>query len=353
MRFIHLSLITIAALVCLSFGEVRAADTSSYRLAYISYDDGQLWTIKPDGTDAQQITPDSADKRGLMASPDGKYLAYYVMYKFQSFLFYYTFGILDLLTEKQQLITGEEAITDLSWSPDSQHLLFTIHTLDDNLMKSAIYRVNRDGSERTKIIEVGGRSAGVSWSPDSQHILFTEQQADGAYDISVMDAEGRNSHVVAHFDSCFICLPPQWTPNGQAIVFYKHPDLFIVDADGQNLRQVTDFAQVYNITDVSYARYDALTYSIRSDGQVLYYTMGYPMQIVKLNLGADSWRKRTILYDDQTHIITGNLLSPDDKLLFFNADSPQGSLLSSLDLDTRKVMVLATNASEAVIIAGA
>jgi len=354
MRKIPIVIVCVLVLAYLGLPSgLSAADSSAYRLAYISYSDNQIWTVNPDGTDAQQITRDGADKQGLVASPDGRYLAYYTQIRPDNTnsLTYQVVTVLNLATGEQRLITAQEVVTNLTWSPDSQQLLFAILTHHEDFSISyQLFVINRDGSGRTQLDARDSAGTGFGWSPDGKHILFSSQNTDSGYQIFMLDADGSNAHTIIHFDNCFICTAPEWTADGQSIVFFKHPDLFIMDADGQHLRQLTDFVPVYNVVDVAYARYGAPSFSLSVDGQSLYYTMGYPIQIVKMDLTADGWAKRTVLYDDQTHIIGGNLLSPDGKLIFFTADSPQGNLLSSLDVDTHEVHVLATNVSEPVIL---
>jgi Tol biopolymer transport system component len=355
MRSIRLVLMTVTML--LSFGlanSINASDSSPYKLAYMSYNDNQIWTINPDGSEARQITDDGAFKQGMIASPDGKYLAYYTQsfYDSAKYRWFQTLVILDMTTGQQQTITGQEAVYGYSWSADSQQVLFRVLTYhDDYLNNYELYVINRDGTKRTQLGTGIGLVPGFTWSPDAKHILESGRKLDGSYHIISMDADGTNRKELAYFDSCFICWPVQWTPDSQHIVFYKHPDLFLMDTNGQNQRQLTDFTQVYNVTDVAYARYGFPSFSFGADSQTLYYTMGYPLQIVKMNLGENGWVNRTVLYNNGMRIIADNQLSPDGKLLFFSAGNADGNGLSSLDLNTHEVHVLAKHVSQPVFIA--
>jgi dipeptidyl aminopeptidase/acylaminoacyl peptidase len=349
MRSIHLALLTIGVLFCLSLQTtIKAADSPAYRLAYRSALDKEIWTANPDGSDSQQITHDGADKQGLAASPDGHYLAYYVQSLFEgadtNYLTYQVVVVLNIATGAQHMITGQEAIDGLTWSPDSQRLLFmVVRHPAGSPMNYTLNVINRDGSDRMQLGEVQDTGVGLSWSPDGKHILLSGHDSGGGFQILIMDSNGGHEHLLTSFASCFICDIPRWTPDGQHIIFYKHPDLFILDADGQNLRQLTDFAQVYNVVAVFHDRYGNPQYAITSDSQKLVYTMGYPIQMVEMDLGVDGWNTRRIIQHD----LRGVLLTPDDQSVFVQNDFHD---LTRINLYTGTADATISNALDPVIL---
>src|SRR5687768_6721533 len=105
MRSMRFVVVTMLVLVIFTLQTpTHAADTSTYKLAYVAYDTNHLSTINPDGTDAQPITQDSVDTQGLVASPDGKYLAYYIQSHWDSviYLTYHVVVVLDVASGQQQ-----------------------------------------------------------------------------------------------------------------------------------------------------------------------------------------------------------------------------------------------------------
>jgi Tol biopolymer transport system component len=353
MRFIVWIMISI--LVSMNLGTVKADVGNEYRIAYRSAADSEIWTIKPDGSDARQITYDHAPKLGLVASPDGQYLAYYVQSWYDGAntnnLTYQVVVVLDVTTGEQRMITGQEAIDGVSWSPDSQQLAFIVLNRQPDL--STTYEVdviNHDGSGRTKITQGDGYSSGVDWSPDGKFLLLAAWRQDTSYTVLRVNADGSDVLELTRFDSCFICFPPQWTPDGQAVVFYRHPELFIVDADGQNRRQLTDFIDVYNVVDVAYARYDGPQYDLSADSQQLVYVMGYPIELVKLSLAEDGWKKRQVIHVSPLNDLHGVLLSPDGQTLFSQISTETGAVLVRVDLESGALTPLVKDGLEPVIL---
>src|SRR5262245_21801254 len=113
---------TILVLVSLSLQTVAyAEDTSAYKLAYISFYDNEIWTMNPDGSDAQQITHADTTKVNLIVSSDGHYLAYYgdSYYDNTSGLTYQKLVVVNIDSGKTQIVNGNEAITGITWSPNS------------------------------------------------------------------------------------------------------------------------------------------------------------------------------------------------------------------------------------------
>lgn len=131
-----------------------------------------------------------------------------------------------------------------------------------------MYTVRSDGSDLKPLFprdlkpgaEPGYNAEGVL-SPDGKRIVFTSDRG-GDLDIWVMDANGRNARQLTHtlgYDG-----GPWWSPDGKKICFRAyHPrtsdeiadyksllsrhlirpttlDLYVMDADGGNVRQVTD-----------------------------------------------------------------------------------------------------------------
>lgn len=352
MRILPISLLCAVLFICLPYSIVTA-DSSIYRLAFRSTTDKEIWTINSDGTDARQITHDGADKEQIIASPDGHYIAYYAQtwYDNANYLIYHVAIVLDIATGEQRMVTGQEAINGLTWSPDSQNLLFAVLTHHEDYSPSyELVRINRDGTDRAQLTNSTFAGSGLSWSPDGKHIVVSRQNKDSSYQITMLNADGSNPQELLHLDSCFICQPPRWTPDGQSIIYYSHPNLFILDVTSHQTRQLTDFAQVYNVIDVAYARYGSPEYAITADSQHLFYTMGYPFQFVKLDLSPNSWQNRHVIVQNTNEIFRGFLLLPDEQSVIIPLSTSDGLIHILRDLRTGATQPLITNAAEMVLL---
>ena len=146
-------------------------------------------------------------------------------------------------------------------SPDGRTIVFT--SLKDGDLD--IYTMRVDGSGVRRLTTTPGYDGGPWWSPDGRRIVYRahhprDSAGLAAYrallaqrlvrpnrmDIWVMDADGANQRQVTDLGAA--SFGPSWTPDGRRIVFssnhHTNPrlgnfDLFLVNADGTGLEQLT------------------------------------------------------------------------------------------------------------------
>lgn len=172
--------------------------------------------------------------------------------------------------------TGQGRTTCAYWFPDGERILYSSNHLDMDtcpappdytmgyvwpLHDHDIFTARPDGSDLTRLTDVPGYDAEATISPDGARIVFTSTR-DGDLDIYVMDADG--SDVRRLTDQPGYDGGPFFSADGSKIVYRAyHPtdaaelaeyrsllaenlvrptqlDIFVMDADGANRRQVTD-----------------------------------------------------------------------------------------------------------------
>ena len=125
----------------------------------------------------------------------------------------------------------------------------------------SIYVMNADGSNLRQLTTGGLDDGNPSWSPDGEKIAF-ERYVDGSpfpY-LHVMDADGSNLRQVM-FGPENWSQEPAWSPNGEQIAFHKYTtkeirnnpvsEIFVIDADGTDLRQLTNTQLPFDGTNSS------------------------------------------------------------------------------------------------------
>lgn len=171
----------------------------------------------------------------------------------------------DIETGETRLLEG--AMRQIS--PDGTTIVWT-ENHQRPLGERGVYLMDVDGGSRRQIVRsedvyaltpnkhlfpADDISVGnTKWTPDSQHILFTIwvglHRHPGVFDqpgvqrsLYVVDRDGSNLRWLTHFGHHH-----SWTPDGSAVLYCdwldpdtkKEPRLFLIDADGTNRRVVID-----------------------------------------------------------------------------------------------------------------
>lgn len=113
-----------------------------------------------------------------------------------------------------------------------------------------IYKARADGGRRVRLTDDDFYGAWPSWSPDGRKIVFSHSDGveEGYANLYVMDADGSGRRRITTEPGCEI--DPTWSPDGSTIAFTRlpavvlgygfycagTPDIYLVDADGSNLR---------------------------------------------------------------------------------------------------------------------
>ena len=166
------------------------------------FSDSDIWTINPNGSGAQDLTPDPSS------------------FDFQP-----------------------------QFSPDSTKIIFTRIPLTG---PDGVYVMNADGTGTPAFVPntAGGRQA--TWSPDGTKLLFMTPVGD-EFDLAVVNMNGTGTPtLLTHTAPAFGNFNPRYSPEGDSVVFTSNRDgntscggffgclsIYTMRADGSQVRKLT------------------------------------------------------------------------------------------------------------------
>jgi Tol biopolymer transport system component len=173
---------------------------------------------------------------------------------------HYQMYVMDINEKIPRLVsTGKGACTCGYFRPDGERILFasshenvnTIETADastgqykwDLTRYMNIYEANVDGSCLRKLTSGPAYHAECSYSPDGTEILYASDE-DGCMNLYIMDAEGENVRQITYDNNCYNG-GPFFSPDGNHIAFRADRDiphylqLYVINKDGTNEIQLT------------------------------------------------------------------------------------------------------------------
>jgi serine/threonine protein kinase len=131
-----------------------------------------------------------------------------------------------------------------SMSPDGKSIVYS----SDISGSSQVYEMNLATGAVQQLTYPPGNGSASDISPDGNYIVY--KHSDQLDAIWVMNRDGSNPHEVYN-----IGWDPAWSPDGSQILFasgsLNQPQLFLIDSNGSNLRQLTNISNLRGRSDWS------------------------------------------------------------------------------------------------------
>ncbi|MFZ3382933.1 MAG: PEGA domain-containing protein [Candidatus Methanoperedens sp.] len=118
------------------------------------------------------------------------------------------------------------------WSHDSKKIIF--RTIGE---QSSLIEINMDGTD-IKYLSNGTKYRSYEWNHDDNQILYiSSKEINGKeqWDLYIANADGTGTKEIMSGSSIE---NPSWTPDGSKILFQSNTNVYIVDADGKNIKNI-------------------------------------------------------------------------------------------------------------------
>lgn len=207
-------------------------------------------------------------------SPDGRTIIFQAEEKDTGNPFYQIFTM-DLASGRTTRVSpGVGKTTCAFFSPDGRKIIFASSHLDPDAKKHYaeeyrqreedrksgkrrtykwdfdphmdIFEANPDGSGLKRLTDTKGYDAEGSYSPDGKQIVFcSSRSGEDNLELYIMDADGKNVRQLTHAPKCYNG-GPFFSPDGKRVIFRSdrkkkdHLQLYVINTDGTGERALTD-----------------------------------------------------------------------------------------------------------------
>lgn len=202
--------------------------------------DGEIYTIKADGTHLRRLTHVKGEAINPDWSPDGSQIAFALN---ECSIAIINADGTNLMVLPSETPGGCEA--DPSFTPDGSRLVYERY--DPATDDDAVWSMNLDGSDRRRITAPNVGAPDPNVSPDGGTVSFLGENAKGVTALFSASLDGSNLARVTPYLG--VAFKHDWAPDGRHIVIatnadylhHKPPNVATVRPDGSHLRMLTHY----------------------------------------------------------------------------------------------------------------
>jgi Tol biopolymer transport system component len=209
-----------------------------------------IYVMNNDDTNVIRLTDSPVNELQASWSPDGAKIAFVQFNNDINGQFVGDIWAMNADGSSKMNLT-DSTVTELCprWSPDGSKIAY-VGYYNDNFQ---IYTMDSNGNNKTRLTDTGNNYYPI-WSPDSSKIAFVSEH-NGNAEIYIMASNGsQQTRLTTNtVTGCY----PSFSPNGAMIAFYSEQgeDIWVVNTDGSNLRDLTNSPQTYDYPCVSVNNY--------------------------------------------------------------------------------------------------
>ena len=215
-----------------------------------------IYTVPLAGGSPRQLTDENETAAGLMWSADGQYLSFASSRR--------GVGGVWRVPAAGGAIEPETTYGKLgSLSRDGKHLLYMDGSGSESTWRAELSSAGGRVLDLKPILSAAYEDENPQLSPDGHQIVFTSFRSAKGSEIWTSNADGGDQFRLTSFGRGFAGTP-RWSPDGKWVAFDYQPDahgqIYLVDAAGRNLRQITS------------GGYDNVVPSWSRDGAAIYFS---------------------------------------------------------------------------------
>lgn len=179
---------------------------------------------------------------GARWSPDGEKIAFVGIKDYQAHV--RELFILDTATKKTSKIASPSVNSFFSWSPNGKFLVYSQkHIVKNGSTISDLFMWDSKNG-RIKRLTTNERATDPHVSRDNRSIVYAVHQGVMS-NLAILNLETQKRQVITHFPEWTEVFTPQWSPDGDKIVFsifddQGNRDICFINKDGSDLKKITE-----------------------------------------------------------------------------------------------------------------